>query len=91
MFSSLRLSCFLHTVAVSLFFARFALRVLAIKLAFRLSIACRCSSFLCTEYLARDFSFDYSEGICRVSLAHYNTISDIKALAKTLESTPGWR
>jgi selenocysteine lyase/cysteine desulfurase len=53
-------------------------------------IACRCSSFLCTEYLARDFGFDYSEGILRVSLAHYNTLQEIDSLLHTLESIPGW-
>ena len=53
-------------------------------------IACRRSSFLCTEYFARDFGFDYSEGILRVSLAHYNTLQEIDSLLHTLESIPGW-
>ena len=53
-------------------------------------IVCRCSTFLCTEHLARDFSFDYSEGVLRVSLAHYNTVHEIQSLIQTLESIPGW-
>jgi selenocysteine lyase/cysteine desulfurase len=53
-------------------------------------ICCRYSSFLCTEYLAQDFTFDHTEGVLRVSLAHYNTIHEIDSLVHTLESIPGW-
>lgn len=53
-------------------------------------IACRQSSFLCTEHLSRKFGFDYSEGIIRVSLVHYNTLQEIDFLLRTLESIPGW-
>jgi selenocysteine lyase/cysteine desulfurase len=53
-------------------------------------IAIRRSSFLCTEHLARDFGFDQSEGILRVSLAHYNTLPEIHLLIRMLESLPKW-
>jgi selenocysteine lyase/cysteine desulfurase len=53
-------------------------------------ILCRYSAFLCTEHLARDFGFDHSEGILRVSLAHYNTVQEIDLLLRALEALPGW-
>jgi selenocysteine lyase/cysteine desulfurase len=53
-------------------------------------ISCRCSSFLCTSYLADDFGFDHGEGVVRVSLAHYNTLSEVDTLLQVLERLPNW-
>lgn len=54
-------------------------------------IICRSGFFLCTQYLARDLEFhDVSQGVFRVSLAHYNTPEEVQALCDTLESIPKW-
>ena len=51
---------------------------------------CRVSSFLCTEDLSKDLGFDYSEGVLRVSLAHYNNVQEVNGFIRSLESIPGW-
>lgn len=53
-------------------------------------IGCRYSSFLCTPHLARDFDFDHSEGVVRVSLAHYNTLLEVQSLVDAVASIPDW-
>jgi selenocysteine lyase/cysteine desulfurase len=53
-------------------------------------ISCRVSSFLCTEHMAQDFDYDQSEGILRVSLAHYNTVQEVSSFLQILKSIPGW-
>ena len=53
-------------------------------------ISCRCSSFLCTPSLAHDFGFDHSEGVVRLSLVHYNTLSEVDAVRQVLEGLPNW-
>ena len=53
-------------------------------------ISSRCSSFLCTPFLAHDFGFDPFEGVVRFSLVHYNTLAEIDAVRHVLEGLPNW-
>lgn len=52
--------------------------------------SCRVSSFLCTEHLAKEFAFERSEGILRLSLAHYNTVQEVHSFLQVLSSIPGF-
>jgi selenocysteine lyase/cysteine desulfurase len=53
-------------------------------------VACRQGLFLSNTWLPKDLGFDGKEGVVRLSLVHYNTISEVEDVARILESIPGW-
>lgn len=53
-------------------------------------IVCRHGEFLCTDHMAHDLGFGGYEGAVRVSLAHYNTVEEVRRLCTTLYTMPGW-
>ena len=54
-------------------------------------IVCRNGFFLCTGALAADLGFRCrSDGVLRVSLAHYNTPDEVRRFCSVLESMPMW-
>ena len=53
-------------------------------------VICRCSTFLATKRLLRELRVDPTNGVVRFSLAHYNTLSEVRYALKVLQSIAGW-
>jgi len=53
-------------------------------------VICRNGTFLSSERLQTKHSINAAEGFVRFSLAHYNTISEVKYAISVLESIPNW-
>ena len=54
------------------------------------NVSCRSGVFLSNRILT-DFGIQKSqEGVCRFSLAHYNTLDEVIAVQRVLSSMPGW-
>jgi selenocysteine lyase/cysteine desulfurase len=53
-------------------------------------ILCRHGLFLNTSFFAYDFGINDTDGVVRVSLAHYNTTEEVYRFSDALESLPGW-
>ena len=83
------LSCLVRLPTVSFVHAKISPNTIVSFLGSR-GISCRCSSFLCTPYLADDLGFDHAQGVVRVSLAHYNTLTEVDLLLRALSSMTDW-
>jgi selenocysteine lyase/cysteine desulfurase len=53
-------------------------------------VICRNGTFLSTNAFRDKHNIDDVEGVVRFSLAHYNTLSEVRYVLRLLRSIPGW-